>query len=721
MAVLDLKNIEPNILRKTLDLVELYNKNSRFRETFDKNLPNKWATFRGLPLKTYIKVLTTTTRYKRYFNEIKKNSEATKELFFNFYKDPSGYAKLHRDFTLNQFTSGLTKEELALAKQIEEVPQKSEGHKKLVSRLHDKSTGQSLTSSIKKILGQKEEEGQITELEDVVKETVTPTQTPSQIESAEVPVLRGSPGFQMPSFVKNLASGAKILARKLIVKFAPNIFSGTIGGLVGSALFGVRGSLVGAGIGLVFPNALKNSVLRGFLGASTKAVVGTGTKAAGAAAVRSGLLAAGAGGGPVGWVATIGVTLATSKTVRNVVIGIIGGLFILPLILGLNKQLAFFPPPGAVETAVLPPGYLPPGSSEPSSDISSCQFVRSDHSPKGASYQSTQLLAYFQEASNLTGIPPALLAAFMRVESPGLTSYPDEALSRYQCAESPTGALGVMQIQPAGTVGHSPGGVAQGAKLLGLTYNNLTRADFCDIRTSIIMGAGFMLYKMGVTSWDPAWTGDKQMIDKLVTGYYGCLNYGGGDPTKCTGPYNYGDDVWESIQNCKPAAPLPPSSATISSCPIPGGVATCGSLNTSRASCSHCGAGYEPYTTAFCPPPWGKAGYDGTQYALDIGGTSGQEFFLPTIDGRVIQWTYISELGGTNGQIQKYIGKNAIGDSYLLYFHHTQSGSGNGKSGISGDLAGQICLGCNIGNTHLHVQLADGSGSWLDSAQYFCK
>src|SRR3989338_3200202 len=126
-----------------------------------------------------------------------------------------------------------------------------------------------------------------------------------------------------------------------------------------------------------------------------------------------------------------------------------------------------------------------------------------------------------------------------------------------------------MQIQPPGTTSArgDPAScdecIDAGAKLVGKTVSTMTRQDYCDPRTSIIVGAGWILKKMSMlgygdgTKWDPAWTNDRKAIEALVNTYYGCLIYGG--TTDCTGPFNYANDVSTSIQNCQvssnPVAP----------------------------------------------------------------------------------------------------------------------------------------------------------------------
>lgn len=201
-------------------------------------------------------------------------------------------------------------------------------------------------------------------------------------------------------------------------------------------------------------------------------------------------------------------------------------------------------------------------------NISQCRFTRSDQNPREASFKSPLLMSYMEEASKLTEIPLVVLAAFMRVESPSSVNYTDEQVQNYQCAKSITGALGIMQIQPVGTKGHDDPAVANGAKLLGIDYNSLTEADYCDVRKSIIMGAGFILKKMSYlgfgdgTKWKPEWNRDQDAIYALAKSYYGCINYGGSDPLKCEGPYNYGQDVFNSIISCQQGAPSTSSGFT---------------------------------------------------------------------------------------------------------------------------------------------------------------
>lgn len=223
---------------------------------------------------------------------------------------------------------------------------------------------------------------------------------------------------------------------------------------------------------------------------------------------------------------------------------------------------------------VVSPDNTPTSEASPTTpaDLASCKFTRGDRNPAALSYQSPKLLGYFQEAAKITTVPAVILASIARVESPSAVSLTDESLSSLGCPRSPTGALGLMQIQPPGTRGGFSQGVELGASFLGKSLDQLTEADFCDARTSIILSAGFILKKLQLgygigdgTKWDSSWNNNQEVIYKVASGYYGCLEYGGGDPTKCSGPYNYGADIWTSIQSCQPGP-------NIASSAIPSGV-----------------------------------------------------------------------------------------------------------------------------------------------------
>lgn len=331
---------------------------------------------------------------------------------------------------------------------------------------------------------------------------------------------------------------------------------------------------------------------------------------------------------------------------RKAAIGGFIGFFSIAFLTGMSGAGA----PGGGTSGPTVPIPIPGGA--PSSNISSCKFMRSGDTTKELTYKSPLLLSYIQEASNITGIPPVVLAAFIRVETPSTVVKNDDEIRNLSsvatCPKSKTGALGVMQLQPKGTTGHDEGAITNGAKLIGKNYDQLTEEDYCDVRKNIIMGAGFILKKMTYktpdfpktygdgTKWDPVWTKDKEAIRKLVNGYYGCLVYGGADPTKCEGPFNYGDDVWASIQNCQaPGGGVGPGTG-VASCPVPGGIISTPSYQAGQLSGKkngHCDGGYA--YTCKCDTTGRRA------KAIDVS-TNGKNVVLPTINGQSVNWTLIT-------------------------------------------------------------------------------
>lgn len=362
--------------------------------------------------------------------------------------------------------------------------------------------------------------------------SVPQEKTPSSTPAAQRLNIQG---FKLPPSVVNTAktfgSNTQIFARKNL-------------GRVFDSLKGIAGGL---GRGVAGPGITGLYNLGGRLGNGTLNAVGRISRPGGL------------GGGGVG---------KLSRSSNRLALGFIGLLIFMVLLGGVFGGIG---------------GTTPTGEASPvgPADIASCKFLRSGDTVKELTYKSPLLLSYTQEASNLTGIPAVVLAAFIRVETSSTVSKNDDEIrslsSVAACPRSDTGALGVMQLQPQGTIGHDDGAIANGAKLIGKKYEELAEEDYCDVRKNIIMGAGFILKKLSYktinypisygdgTRWDPAWTNQKQVIEKLVDGYYGCIKYGSADDTKtpCSDPsriYSYADDVWTSIQNCQATnIPLPPA------------------------------------------------------------------------------------------------------------------------------------------------------------------
>lgn len=306
-------------------------------------------------------------------------------------------------------------------------------------------------------------------------------------------------------------------------------------------------------------NSARNRIgsLRGAGSSLTKASRGKAL----AAASRLGGLGKLAGFTPVG--RGVQLALLAVQNPKELMYAILaaGALFFIiltPLGSNLLQTTSLLPP---YETPRVTSGGASSGSSSfpQNSDISACKFIRGSEANPEQSFKSEVLMRYFRAAGALSGMPPALIAAFARVESPSSVNFTDESLNSYVCAVSPTGALGLMQIQPAGTTGHDGPAVNLGASYIGKTVESLTKADYCDIEKSIIIATGFIIKKMeyrGFSNggkWNPEWTNNKDAIKVLVEGYYGCDRY----PDCTSGPYSYSEDVWKSVQACKVSPTTP--------------------------------------------------------------------------------------------------------------------------------------------------------------------
>lgn len=160
-----------------------------------------------------------------------------------------------------------------------------------------------------------------------------------------------------------------------------------------------------------------------------------------------------------------------------------------------------------------------------------------------------------------------------------------------------------------------------------------------------------------------------------------------------------------------------PQTQTIAACPIPGGNITCGSKNVPVNGCGHCGIGYQAYMKG-CT-------YEGIYFAMDIAGNDLQNVILPSVDGKTIQWSFVSQTNSDGSQaIQRYSGTNiTTGEKYWLQLHHTNPGSATKGIKPSGEVGAQICgNGCNMKHVHVEFAKIDASGTkWQDAPSYFCK
>lgn len=290
----------------------------------------------------------------------------------------------------------------------------------------------------------------------------TEPETKQETQPAASPVSLPKVPTQLSSPAKDAASFAKIQTRKVLV------------------------------------NVLDSERISSFVGAVGNTILGGGGRVAGGsldAAERATQMAA-----AIPQLRAIMAAKAAASRMKYVIIGIVV-LFLIAFLPGGTDLFTKTPLLHDFLGEIAPPGSPQPGTPiYTSSDLAQCKFTRSDQNPREASFQSPLLLSYFQEASQLSGIPAALLAAFVRVESPSSVNLTDQQLTNF-CPQSPTGALGIMQIQPANTTGHDSGAVGNGASYIGKTAATLTREDYCDVKKNILIGTGFIIHKMSYSGY----------------------------------------------------------------------------------------------------------------------------------------------------------------------------------------------------------------------------
>lgn len=379
-------------------------------------------------------------------------------------------------------------------------------------------------------------------------ETAKPAQSATGARRFQFPKLPAG----IKSFGKNLLSNAQIFFKRNLV----NGLAGFFGGLGGGLAFGGNplGILGGAFGGVAGKSWLANG---GF------AKIGNGL--VDRASTFSNLAS--------GRISTAG-NLAKSR------IGLVlAGLFTFIIISAAAS--AIIPSPQTGQAA--PVGAQPIAAGGGS--LNSCKFTRAGTSNP---VSSSKLLSIFQEVSAKSGVPASALATLAMHETQDFTANAKDDHSAFsdpdptsntgckyfvstkmdkdgnpiKIGSSSTGALGIMQVQPPKSIhdaiaaqsdipsfdsvgAYSADGVNRGAQMIGKTADTLTLTDFCDIRTSVYLGAGVLISKNG---GKPPTSGSE--VNQSVCRYYGTCQYGA---------YNYGDEAQKDFENCKDSNQIAPA------------------------------------------------------------------------------------------------------------------------------------------------------------------
>ncbi|MBI2031601.1 MAG: hypothetical protein HYT08_03200 [Candidatus Levybacteria bacterium] len=383
-------------------------------------------------------------------------------------------------------------------------------------------------------------------------------------------------------------------------------------------------------------------------------------------------------------------------------------------------------------------GSQPPGGGSGSGDISSCVFYRGGSSTVEVMFGNPQMAAVVADISNRVGVPPAVVAGIMRVESEGAFTRTDPAyLENDYDAVSSGVAYGIMQFTPGTFAGVFTRNAVEmktlfdkdGVKTTIDPPNNMAPANILriySIRDSITAAAFKVKNDKQSINGDGPW--DQTTVYEIARRYYGCLRYGPGGCSE--GPYNYGEDVWNSYINCQ-------ATSLASSCPIKGGqnitpFISCGSfMSDPQYNLSAC-AGPEPIDRGHCGRSYGVC-FQGTieatndqrrAHSIDVPASPGTPVYLPTLNNQTASWEYVTSYavppgsGGGYGHVFKATVGSDIWDLRLLHLNGPSvNPPGDGNTYKSGDIVTTIA---STSFPHVHINIGknpereNGGAGWLN-------
>ncbi|MCL4417377.1 MAG: hypothetical protein M1365_11885, partial [Actinobacteria bacterium] len=384
---------------------------------------------------------------------------------------------------------------------------------------------------------------------------------------------------------------------------------------------------------------------------------------------------------------------------------------------------------------------------EPGGDISTCTFYRGGDLVQGTKFGNPQMAATISEISGKVGVPSAIVAGIMRVETAqAITTTDTTYLVNDYDAHTSGVAYGVMQFTP-GTFLYTYNTFQDDLKNL---FGKISSKISIDLQSNMAPASSFRIYSIrdSITAAAYKVKNDKKNINKdgpwdeetvkgIAERYYGCRKYG---PGGCTsGPFDYGEDLWKSFTNCNSVSnPPPPALAGKVSCPLQGSRSIgCGSFMSdpkyNRGSCSgpqptdrgHCGKNYQSSCSY-------KGNIDATNstrraHSIDVDGPAGENVYLPTINGQSVDWTYQPSASypiapGDGGGYGHVFTSHLNGDIWTIHLIHTNPppiySPPQGRIYYkSGDAVTKIA---STSYTHLHINIgknperADGGKGWLN-------
>lgn len=424
----------------------------------------------------------------------------------------------------------------------------------------------------------------------------------------------------------------------------------------------------------------------------------------------------------------------------------------------LGVMLLLLLPGGLLESASLLPPYQQVAGTNTNlpnttgGDISACTFYRGGDKVDGLQIANPLLSNLIIEVSTKVGVPAAIVASIMRVETASaITSTSDYLTNDYDAHCSlPSGysqtlenctnfgiAFGVMQFTPNTFNGTFNNNKEELKTLFGktestttlATQNNMDPANILriySIRDSITAAAFKIKADKQSINGDGPW--DENTIKEIAKRYYGTnrdgtTNYPGWDGSV----QNYGEDLWKSYSQCQTSQGL----IADLTCPVPNGKITCASYgpfyNSSNGfsdicrvdndgNGGHCSNNYISYLqsqniSGVCSP----RNQPGTNllareaYAIDVVGPEsshpGDPVYLPLLDGKSLKWFYrgnVQSAGG--GYIRLFQSESTPEGVWSIQFSHVHSNVPQLQIGhelISGQQAAAMFdLGSN---THVHI------------------
>lgn len=370
------------------------------------------------------------------------------------------------------------------------------------------------------------------------------------------------------------------------------------------------------------------------------------------------------------------------------------------------------------------PGNTPIGEAAPlptgSGDIASCTFYRGGDPTPGQKFNIPAWPALINSVASQVGVPAVVLAGILRVESPGAFSssdpnyiqhdydpkpYPYPPYPNPPYPVNPLQGYGVMQFLVSTFQGIDPTRVGKTSVKTDFLTPELDTSGqlqpssalrIYSIRDSLLAAALKIKDDSGGGSWD-----NKDTVYKVAEAYYGCLKYSNDPNTSVdeackTGPFNYGDDLWNSFQGCQATG----SVIGVSGCPAIGIISTPYGFNI---------AGYPANeTNEDCGSlPLCHNGIDIVPDATDISVRS-------TITGKV---TAIDSTG-TAGAKGKFLEINDSSSGLTITLEHLAIINTNKNTNLPISLGDTISAGETIGtigstgNTkgaHLHYKIKKGA------------